>query len=116
MKLSGWSDRVELQKGKSANLSQFIFQLIIFCHVELLLGGGLVKVLQELSVFSFWVDVILRAGVKTIKCKEKIPCCGYDAQQQQPKMFHILTLIMFYSRKLRGVGLEMIQYLNGEER
>lgn len=94
MKLSGWSNRVELQKGKSANLSQFILQLIIFCHVEILLGGGLVKVLQELSVFSIWVDVILGEGVKRIKGKEKTPCCGYDAQQQS-KMFHILTLIMF---------------------
>lgn len=60
MKLSGWSNRLELQKGNSANLSQFILQLIIFCHIEILLGGGLVKVLQKLSVFSFWVDVILR--------------------------------------------------------
>lgn len=96
MKLSGWSHRVELQKEKSANPSQFILQLIIFCHVEILVGGSLVKVLQELSVFSVWVDVILREGVKRLQCKEKTPCCGYDAhQQQQSKMFHILTLIIF---------------------
>lgn len=62
MKLSSWSNRGEHQRGKSANLSQLILQLVIFNHVELLLGGGLVEVLQELSVFSVWVDVILREG------------------------------------------------------
>lgn len=73
---------MELLNRKSADLSQFILQVIIFCHIEILLGGGLVKVLQELSVFSVWVDVILREGVKRVQHEEEILCCTYNSLQQ----------------------------------
>lgn len=79
---------MELLKGKSANLSQFVLQVVIFCHIEILLGGGLVKVLQELSVFSVWVEVILREGVKRVQREEEILCCAYNSLQQS-KTFHI---------------------------
>lgn len=49
----------------STNLRQLLFQFIVLCHVEFLLAGTLIKVMQELSVFNLWVHIILRGKNKT---------------------------------------------------
>lgn len=41
------------------HLSQFILQLVVLCHIKVFLDGPLIKVAQELSIFSFWIDIVL---------------------------------------------------------
>lgn len=42
------------------NLSQFILQLIVFLYIEFLLAGSLIKVIQEVSVLSLWIHIVLK--------------------------------------------------------
>lgn len=49
-----------------ANLSQLIFEFIVFFHVESLLPGSLIKVTQELPVLGIWVYVVLWERMKEV--------------------------------------------------
>lgn len=53
------------EASQSTNLRQLLLQFIVLCHVEFLLAGTLIKVMQELSVFHLWVHIILRGKNKT---------------------------------------------------
>lgn len=72
--------------NQSTNLRQFILQFIVFCHVEFLLVGRLIKVMQELPVFNIWVHIILR---------------GRRKQWEEEKHKHICTHAWFCTTELQ---------------